>query len=122
MWLLRGRCCNLLALVSEQIAHLEGDTVRPAEANDVRLVTCGDFYVGGAADDVVLLADCAVVLKVLEDRLREMRRYTGRVAGEAVFGETLCCKPVCWSPAEGKIPLGAGGVITHGETAIMFEE
>src|ERR1700743_2131942 len=52
-WLLLGRCGNLLALLSEQVVHLEVDTVCPAETDDIGPVTCGDFYVGGAADDVV---------------------------------------------------------------------
>src|SRR5438552_1590422 len=68
-WLLPGGCHGLLVCVGEQVVHLEVNTVGPAEANDIALVTCGNFYVGGATDDVVLFADGAVMHEVLADRL-----------------------------------------------------
>ena len=55
--------------MSEQVVHLEVDAVGPAETDDIALVACGDFYVGGAADDVVLFTDGAIMLEVLANRL-----------------------------------------------------
>src|SRR3954468_23127661 len=66
--LLRGPGCLLLRS-REQVLHLEVDAVGPAEADDVALVSCGDFYVRGPADDVVLFTDGAIVLEVLANGL-----------------------------------------------------
>src|SRR5437899_12534876 len=63
-----GRRC-LLVRLGEQVVHLEVDTVGPAEADDIALVTCGNFYVGGATDDVLLFGGGAVSHEVLADRL-----------------------------------------------------
>src|ERR1700688_209477 len=120
--LLPGGCLGLLVHVGEQVVHLEVNTVGPAEADDVALVTCGDFYVGGAADDVVLFADGAVMHKVLADRLRESGRDAARIISEPILVESLYGKPGGRSPAEGKVPLRAGVVIAHSESTIVFEE
>jgi hypothetical protein len=55
--------------VGEQVVHLQVNAVGPAEADDIALVACGDLNVGGAADDVVLLADGAVMREILANRL-----------------------------------------------------
>ena len=41
---------------------------------------------------------------------------------KAVLREAVDCEPGCGSPAEGKIPLGAGVVVAHGEAAVVLEE
>ena len=58
----------------EQVAHLQIDTIGPAEADGVALVSGGNFYVGGAADRVVLFADGAVAQKILQNGLRKLVR------------------------------------------------
>ena len=49
--------------------HLQVDTVRPSEADDVAFVSGGDRDVGRATDYIVFFADGRVGQKILQDGL-----------------------------------------------------
>ena len=89
----------LLHGLFEQIVHLEIDAVSPAEANDVGFISSGNFDVCRTADDVVLLADGAIVEKVFEDGLRELCCDAVCIGGEAVLSKAFDGEPCCRSPA-----------------------